>query len=216
MEVLKVMSYSLFDSRTMNAVKQTDFTIFSDSKMSYMQGKNEGIQAVAGALDKTIKFTIAATGQIIGAGVNLTRRIGVGVQRSDKKKYLKENPELQKASEERDQLNAKDEETLAKLREKQADPSETYDGIDDEIAFYEASIQDRNNAFDKQSKETKEAYAELMGFWKLLQTGHTKTLFRISTKHVQKMKTKETKRHPDGKMQDWLKAYKEKYLDYAG
>ncbi len=209
MEVLKVMSYDLIDSRRMNAINQMDFTVFSDSKMSYMQGKNPGSEAIRG-LAKGVDFALKGTVKIVGytaaAAVNGIRRIGTGVRKSDENEYLKNNKELQEASKNRDAQNAKDQATLDELKQKQEN-GDIYDGIEDEIAFYEQSIQGRNDAFDKKSKKTKEAYAELMGFWKLLQTGKTKTLFRISTKRVQRKR--------DEKLQSLAVQYKNDYANAA-
>ena len=74
MEVLSVMQYGLFTSRTMNAINKTDMTIFSDGKLSW--NKNEGIKMVTGALDKTIKFGIQGIGYAATAATNKIRRMG--------------------------------------------------------------------------------------------------------------------------------------------
>lgn len=210
MEVLNVMSYGLLDSRTMNAINQMDFTIASDPGLSW--NKNPGVKAVTGALDKTLKFAVKGIGYTVTGGVNLVRRIGTSVQKSDKDKYLKNNTILQEAAQNRDIQNAKDQEELDKLNARK-DAGET--GLEDEIAFYDESIKGRNTAFQEKDKKTKDAYSELMAFWKLLRTGHTKTFFRISTARVQKKIHEQNNRHADGKMQEWLKAYKDQYMDYA-
>ena len=209
MEVLKVMSYDLLTSRRMDAINKMDFTLFSDSGMSYMKGNNPGSEAIRGlakGVDTALKYTVKGVGYGIAGAVNVARRIGTGVKKSDEKEYLKNNKELQEASKNRDSQNAKDQAILDDLKQKQEDGN-IYDGIEDEIAFYEQSIQGRNDAFDKKSKETKEAYAELMGFWKLLQTGKTKTLFRISTKRVQKKR--------NAKLQSLAMQYKNDYANAA-
>ena len=74
MEVLSVMQYGLFTSRTMDAINKTDMTIFSDGKLSW--NKNEGIQFVTKAFDKTIKTGIQAAGYATTAAVNKIRRMG--------------------------------------------------------------------------------------------------------------------------------------------
>lgn len=74
MEVLSVMQYGLFTSRTMDAINKTDVNIFSDGKLSW--NKNEGIQFVTNALDKTLKFGIQTAGYATTALVNKIRRAG--------------------------------------------------------------------------------------------------------------------------------------------
>lgn len=80
LEVLSVMQYGLFTSRTMDAINKTDMTIFSDGKLSW--NKNEGIKMVTGAFDKTIKFGIQATGYGITALTNSLRRTNRTFDRS--------------------------------------------------------------------------------------------------------------------------------------
>ena len=74
MEVLSVMQYGLFTSRTMDAINKTDMTIFSDKGLSW--NKNEGIKMVTGAFDKTIKFGIQGIGYAATAATNKIRRMG--------------------------------------------------------------------------------------------------------------------------------------------
>ena len=82
MEVLSVMQYGLFDSRTMDAVNQTDFSLFSDSNLSWNKS-NEGVQFVTKALDKTIKAGVQVAGYGITALANGTRRIGSNLRGSE-------------------------------------------------------------------------------------------------------------------------------------
>lgn len=99
MEVLSVMQYGLFTSRTMDAINQTDMTIFSDGKLSW--NKNESIKMVTGALDKTIKFGIQGIGYAATATANKIRRIGRTFDHSgkinDKSEARKTELEQQKA-----------------------------------------------------------------------------------------------------------------------
>ncbi len=73
LEVLSIMQYGTFTSRTMDAINKTDVNIFSDGGLSW--NKNEGIKLVTGALDKTIKFGIQATGYAATGIVNHIRKI---------------------------------------------------------------------------------------------------------------------------------------------
>ena len=74
MEVLSVMQYGMFTSRTMDAINQTDVIIFSDGKLSW--NKNEGIQFVTKAADRTLKAGIQLGGYAATAVVNKLRRVG--------------------------------------------------------------------------------------------------------------------------------------------
>lgn len=64
MELLSVMKYGMTTSKTMDALKKTDLTIFSDKNLSW--NKNEGMQFVSTALDKSIKAAF------IGIGYGIT------------------------------------------------------------------------------------------------------------------------------------------------
>ena len=60
-------------SKVMDAMKQTEFSIFSDGKLSWNQ--NEGIQFVTRAFDKSIKAAFLAVGYtatIIKNKINLS------------------------------------------------------------------------------------------------------------------------------------------------
>ena len=72
LEVLSVMQYGTFTSRTMDAVNGTDVKIFSDGDLSW--NKNEGIRFVTGAVDKTMKFGLEATGYLATGIINRARR----------------------------------------------------------------------------------------------------------------------------------------------
>ena len=91
MEVLSVMQYGLFTSRTMDAINKTDMTIFSDGKLSW--NKNEGIKMVTSAFDKTIKFGIQGIGYAATAATNKIRRMGRTFDHSGK---INEKSELRK------------------------------------------------------------------------------------------------------------------------
>ena len=216
MEVLNVMSYGLLDSRTMNAVNQMDFTIAGDSGLSW--NKNPAIAKITGGFDTLLKWTVMGTGYAVTAGVNAVRRIGTGVRKSDKKEYLKNNSELAEERKNLDAQNAKDDAAIEKLKQQQDGldaTSQEYQDLQDQIDFYNTSKSDRTAEFDAKDAKTKESYARLMAFWKLLRTGHTKTFFRISKKRVERKMHEQNDKHTDGKMHDLLKSYKDNYMDYA-
>lgn len=75
MEILTVMEYGTFTSRTMDAINQTAFTLLSDPNLSW--NKNEGVKMVTGALDRMIKLGIQIGGYGVTAVVNkVWRRVG--------------------------------------------------------------------------------------------------------------------------------------------
>lgn len=78
MEILSVMRYGLFTSRT----NKTDVNIFSDSDLSW--NKNQYIQLVTKATDKTIKFGLQAVGYTATGVINGLRRTGTKFNHSGK------------------------------------------------------------------------------------------------------------------------------------
>ena len=67
MEIMNAMKYGKATSKILDAMKSTEFSIFSDSNLSW--NKNEGIQFVTKALDKSIKAAFLG----IGYGVTFIR-----------------------------------------------------------------------------------------------------------------------------------------------
>ena len=115
MEVLSVMQYGLFTSRTMDAINKTDVNIFSDGKLSW--NKNEGIQTVTKALDKTIKFGIQGIGYAATAAVNGIRRLGKDFNNSGKLKKKSDQWEI-------DNLSAKTDAEREKVKANKNDKAE--------------------------------------------------------------------------------------------
>lgn len=60
MEIMTAMKYGMMTSKVMDAMKQTDFTVFSDGKLSW--NKNEGIKFVTSAFDKSVKAAFLGVG----------------------------------------------------------------------------------------------------------------------------------------------------------
>lgn len=115
MEVLSVMQYGLFTSRTMDTINKTDVNIFSDGKLSW--NKNEGIQTVTKALDKTIKFGIQGIGYAATAAVNGIRRLGKDFNNSGKLKKKSDQWEI-------DNLSAKTDAEREKVKANKNDKAE--------------------------------------------------------------------------------------------
>lgn len=63
MEVLSVMQYGLTTSKIMDTLRQEDFTLFSDGKLSW--NKNEGMRFLSAALDKSIKYAFLTAGYAV-------------------------------------------------------------------------------------------------------------------------------------------------------
>ena len=62
MEIMNAMKYGMLTGRLVEALKQTDFSLFSDDKLSW--NKNEGIQFVTKALDKSIRAAFIGIGYV--------------------------------------------------------------------------------------------------------------------------------------------------------
>lgn len=67
MEIMTAMKYGMLTSKVMDAMRNTDFNVFSDKDLSW--NKNEGIQFVTKAFDKSIKAAFLG----IGYGVTIAR-----------------------------------------------------------------------------------------------------------------------------------------------
>lgn len=63
MEIMTAMKYGMMTSKVMDALKQTDFTVFSDGKLSW--NKNEGVQFVTKAFDQSVKAAFLGVGYAV-------------------------------------------------------------------------------------------------------------------------------------------------------
>ena len=73
MEVMSVIKYGYTTSKIMDALKKEDLSIFSDSKLSW--NKNEGMQMVTKALDKSIRAAFLGIGYgitMVGNAIHLS------------------------------------------------------------------------------------------------------------------------------------------------
>ena len=139
MEVLSVMQYGLFTSRTMDAINKTDVNIFSDKGLSW--NKNEGIQFVTNAFDKTMKFGLQATGYGITAAVN-------GIRKANRK--------FNHSSKVIDDINARD----AQEKNVFARDKRTKDAADDAIIANNQAIQANTGIRDIDAARTQLQNAE--------------------------------------------------------
>ena len=67
MEIMTVMKYGMLTSKVMDAMRREEFSMFSDGKLSW--NKNEGIQFVTKAFDKSVKAAFLG----VGYGVTFVR-----------------------------------------------------------------------------------------------------------------------------------------------
>ena len=74
MEVLSVMKYGAITSKIMDIFRKQEFSLFGDGGLSW--NKNQGVQFVTRALDRTIKFAFDAAGYIVTVIGNEYRLMG--------------------------------------------------------------------------------------------------------------------------------------------
>lgn len=67
MEIMTVMKYGMMTSKVMDALRKEEFSMFSDGKLSW--NKNEGIQFVTKAFDKSVKAAFLS----VGYGITIAR-----------------------------------------------------------------------------------------------------------------------------------------------
>lgn len=72
LEILAVSKYGFTTSRTMDALAKENISVFSDKGLSW--NKNDGMQFVTNAMDKTLKYGIQAVGRTAAAVRNEVRR----------------------------------------------------------------------------------------------------------------------------------------------
>lgn len=65
LEILSVMKYGVFTSKTMDELKKAEFTWLSDKGLSW--NKYEGVQFVTSAFDKTLKYASLGIGRSVAA-----------------------------------------------------------------------------------------------------------------------------------------------------
>lgn len=74
LELISVMHYDYTTSKIMDALSKENLSIFSDGKLSW--NKNEGVQFVTNALDKSIKFALMGIGYGITMAGNAFKMSG--------------------------------------------------------------------------------------------------------------------------------------------
>ena len=75
MEIMTAMKYGMMTSKVMDAMRGTEFSIFSDGKLSW--NKNEGINFVTTAFDKSVKAAFEGVGYgvtILGNTIRMSGR----------------------------------------------------------------------------------------------------------------------------------------------
>lgn len=126
MEIMTAMKYGMMISKVMDAMKSTEFNMFSDSSLSW--NKNEGIQFVTKAFDKSVKVAFMGVGYGITIARNKIQMSGRKFKNKDNQKgimsghFNQENNEKQQAL--RDQ-NAADQASVT-ARQKEIQNLERY------------------------------------------------------------------------------------------
>ena len=103
LEVLSVVHYGLTTSKIMDALKSEKFSVFSDHDLSW--NKNQGVQFVTNALDKSVKAAFMLAGYGITMGVNALRmrdrRFDNRSKTDSQDKWIEGNKKSKKALEDR-------------------------------------------------------------------------------------------------------------------
>lgn len=83
MEIMTAMKYGMMTSKVMDAMKQTEFSIFSDGQLSW--NKNEGIQFVTKAFDKSVKAAFLGVGYAVTFARNKIMMSGMKYNKKNNK-----------------------------------------------------------------------------------------------------------------------------------
>ena len=198
LEILSVAKYGLLSSRTLDAIRKADMTIFSDGRLSW--NKNEGIKMVTTAVDKTARAAVVGISAGI-VGINnfiQHRRTKIGNDiRNNKilndahKKWETENQQaLQNKQNENSRLFVDDKlDHLAHgnglsgrviANETDLTNAETalaamtpgtpgYDDLKADIDLYK-DAKARKDTVTNWDKEHKDQYKELIAYWDMLES----------------------------------------------
>lgn len=151
MEVLSVIRYGFTTSKIMDTLKETDFTLFSDSKLSW--NKNEATQFITKALDKSVKFAFMGIGYGITIAGNAIWQSGIkyNKKRDDR---LKNDDELNK---QRDRL---DKQTSRMQTRATALQTKRHDDVNQGVTSPADTITESNLATHQGNLATRKANAD--------------------------------------------------------
>lgn len=105
LEMLSVLHFGFTTSKIMDTIKDTDFSLFSDSKLSW--NKNETMQFVTKALDRTVKFAFMG----IGYGITIAKN-AYSLSKTKIKSYSDKNGNLAAAHKDHLDINANKKQAL--------------------------------------------------------------------------------------------------------
>ena len=105
LEMLSVLHFGFTTSKIMDTIKDTDFSLFSDSKLSW--NKNETMQFVTKALDRTVKFAFMG----IGYGITMAKN-AYSLSKTKIKSYSDEHGNLAGAHKDHLDINANKKQAL--------------------------------------------------------------------------------------------------------
>ncbi len=172
MEVLTVIKYGYTTSKIMDTMNKTDLTLFSDSKYSW--NKNEGVQLITNAMDKTLNWAFRAIGYGLTIAGNAYRLRGAKF--NDKRnKFLKASQEMWQADTDAARAHATDElhefETGKTVAETTKASITATHGIDDanigtkqtDLSTHLADLATKKDELDTLKHEKQELEFELNG-----------------------------------------------------
>ena len=105
LEMLSVLHFGFTTSKIMDTIKDTDFTLFSDGNLSW--NKNETMQFVTKALDRTVKWAFMG----IGYGITIAKN-AISLSQTKINKYSDKNGNLAGAHNEHLKRTADNKKTL--------------------------------------------------------------------------------------------------------
>ena len=105
LEMLSVLHFGFTTSKIMDTIKDTDFTLFSDGNLSW--NKNETMQFVTKALDRTVKWAFMG----IGYGITIAKN-AISLSQTKIKRYSDKNGNLAAAHKDHLKINANKKQAL--------------------------------------------------------------------------------------------------------
>ena len=105
LEMLSALHFGFTTSKIMDTIKDTDFTLFSDGNLSW--NKNETMQFVTKALDRTVKWAFMG----IGYGITIAKN-AISLSQTKIKRYSDKNGNLAAAHKDHLDINANKKQAL--------------------------------------------------------------------------------------------------------
>lgn len=165
MEVLSVIKYGYTTSKIMDALGKEELSVFSDGKLSW--NKNEGVQFVTKAMDKSIKWAFMGIGYGITIAGNAYKLSGSrfkgkrGRLKGAQENWATENAaELQARTTRNNQLNNQDRASIQAEHQNRADVNQGMNGAD---IISDANLQQHRNILEQEKNADNAEKARLDG-----------------------------------------------------